>query len=566
MLDVGTGTGAIALAIADEHPGAHVTGVDVSADALALARENARAHRALPVDAPPRRASRRRRRAGTSSSRTRPTCAPTSCADVAPEVRDWEPRVAVVGEGFHARIARGRTHRRSLVFEVGRRPGGTTWRRCSRDEGYADIRITADLTGRERVVEGRRRAGRGGRRGGPRRPAGDRAHGHRLRPLRVAVPGGSAARLARLKGRDERQPMALLAADVDMLLECVPELRGRAAVLIRSLLPGPAHARACRTPRAASAGSPATARTRSACACPTLRGEARELLDRVGALAATSANEHGGPDPRTLDDVPAELRAAAAAELDGGELPGTPSTVLDLTGPEPRRPARGRRARGRGARATLSRGCGSRVRLPRAGSPLAAAREYDPGETAEEGRRRMAVAQDTVEQLRTAGLDAVDPEIAELHRPRARAPARPDRAHRLRELHVAGRARGRRQRAHEQVRRGLPGPALLRRLRGRGRDRDPRHRAREGALRRRPRQRAAARGRAGEHGGLLRVPPAGRHDPHAGALARRPPHARPARQLLRAALRRRPLRRLARDERRRLRRGAPPRAASTGRS
>ena len=41
MLDVGTGTGAIALAFADEHPGARVTAIDVSADALALARENA---------------------------------------------------------------------------------------------------------------------------------------------------------------------------------------------------------------------------------------------------------------------------------------------------------------------------------------------------------------------------------------------------------------------------------------------------------------------------------------------------------------------------------------------
>ena len=44
----------------------------------------------------------------------------------------------------------------------------------------------------------------------------------------------------------------------------------------------------------------------------------------------------GGPDPRTLAEVPAQLRAAAAAIVDGGELPGTPSTVIDLTGPEPR--------------------------------------------------------------------------------------------------------------------------------------------------------------------------------------------------------------------------------------
>ena len=43
----------------------------------------------------------------------------------------------------------------------------------------------------------------------------------------------------------------------------------------------------------------------------------------------------GEPDPRTLDEVPAEIREACGALVDGGELPGAPSTVIDLTGPEP---------------------------------------------------------------------------------------------------------------------------------------------------------------------------------------------------------------------------------------
>ena len=74
VLDVGTGTGAIALAIADEHPGARVTAIDVSADALELARANAertgiddRAARARSA-ATGCRAART-----TSSSPTRPT-------------------------------------------------------------------------------------------------------------------------------------------------------------------------------------------------------------------------------------------------------------------------------------------------------------------------------------------------------------------------------------------------------------------------------------------------------------------------------------------------------------
>src|SRR5581483_1327332 len=68
---------------------------------------------------------------------------------------------------------------------------------------------------------------------------------------------------------------------------------------------------------------------------PEVGGPTGEILDRLGAVAATSANRHGGPDPRTLDDVPAEIRAACSVAIDGGELPGVPSTVVDLTGPEP---------------------------------------------------------------------------------------------------------------------------------------------------------------------------------------------------------------------------------------
>ncbi|MEA2396086.1 MAG: L-threonylcarbamoyladenylate synthase, partial [Solirubrobacteraceae bacterium] len=44
----------------------------------------------------------------------------------------------------------------------------------------------------------------------------------------------------------------------------------------------------------------------------------------------TSANVAGGPDARTLDEVPASIREHTDLVLDGGELPGTPSTVVDL--------------------------------------------------------------------------------------------------------------------------------------------------------------------------------------------------------------------------------------------
>ena len=59
------------------------------------------------------------------------------------------------------------------------------------------------------------------------------------------------------------------------------------------------------------------------------------VVERLGAVVATSANLPGGHDPRTLAEVPSEILAGVAAAVDGGELPGTPSTVIDVTGAEP---------------------------------------------------------------------------------------------------------------------------------------------------------------------------------------------------------------------------------------
>jgi L-threonylcarbamoyladenylate synthase len=152
-----------------------------------------------------------------------------------------------------------------------------------------------------------------------------------------AEPGTEAPvrEIHRLKERPADQPVALLAKDVDVLLELVPELRSAAGELLRALLPGrytlilpnPAQRYPWLT-----GSSPSTIGVR----VPQLSGPGAEVLERVDAVAATSANLHGGPETRRLEDVPVEIRAGAAALVDGGELPGTPSTVLDLTGAEPR--------------------------------------------------------------------------------------------------------------------------------------------------------------------------------------------------------------------------------------
>ena len=146
---------------------------------------------------------------------------------------------------------------------------------------------------------------------------------------------GPALRLARLKGRPEGQPIALLAAELDAVLDAVPELRGRSAVVARALLPGPytlVLPNPARRFRWLSGARPDTIGIR----VPDLPDQARLVLDRVRLVAATSANSHGGADPRRVEDVPAEIRAGCAALVDAGELPGTPSTVVDLTGAEPR--------------------------------------------------------------------------------------------------------------------------------------------------------------------------------------------------------------------------------------
>jgi L-threonylcarbamoyladenylate synthase len=142
----------------------------------------------------------------------------------------------------------------------------------------------------------------------------------------------STRRLYELKGRPPTQPTALVAASVDALRAALPELdlTGAWHLLpgpLTLVIPNPAH----RFPWLTGT-NPYALGVR----VPELTGATHAALTAVGAVVATSANRPGEPDPRRLEDVPQEIRAGAAAVVDGGEVPGTPSTVVDLTGPEPR--------------------------------------------------------------------------------------------------------------------------------------------------------------------------------------------------------------------------------------
>ena len=136
------------------------------------------------------------------------------------------------------------------------------------------------------------------------------------------------------KGRDARQPTAVLFASLVELLACVPELPAPGVAVAGALLPGPLTLvvpNPGRRFRWLNQERPEALGVR----VPDVAGPGKEVLDALGALVATSANLRGGRDPRILADVPPELVAAAAAIVDGGGLGGAPSTVVDLTGPEP---------------------------------------------------------------------------------------------------------------------------------------------------------------------------------------------------------------------------------------
>ena len=136
-------------------------------------------------------------------------------------------------------------------------------------------------------------------------------------------------RLYALKRRAPGKPAAVMFFDLELALAALAELGGRTRAALRALLPG-----------ALTALVPNPAR-RYPLACGPDGLSLGVRVPRLGPAAAaleavrwpvlqSSANAAGGPDARTLAAVPASIRAGADLVLDGGELPGTPSTVVDL--------------------------------------------------------------------------------------------------------------------------------------------------------------------------------------------------------------------------------------------
>jgi release factor glutamine methyltransferase len=157
VLDVGVGSGAIALAIADEHPGARVVATDSSSEALAVAAENA-ARTGLPVELVEGELF-----AGLDGPfdlvvANPPYVAPEDVDALPPEVGEHEPRAALIESGATEAIAEQALSRiapgGSLAFEVADGKAGEV-AALLRRLGYEQVTIGEDLAGRERVVDGR---------------------------------------------------------------------------------------------------------------------------------------------------------------------------------------------------------------------------------------------------------------------------------------------------------------------------------------------------------------------------------------------------------------------------
>jgi release factor glutamine methyltransferase len=160
VLDVGTGSGAIALAIADEHPGAQIVAVDRSDGALALAGENlVRTGLAGRVEL--RRADLLDGIEGPFDLvASNPPYVPAEEYDsLQPEIRLYEPYEAIVGSGVWRRVARAArdvlASGGALVLECGDGQAPEVAAGLA-DLGYAEVLCTPDLAGRARAVEAHR--------------------------------------------------------------------------------------------------------------------------------------------------------------------------------------------------------------------------------------------------------------------------------------------------------------------------------------------------------------------------------------------------------------------------
>ncbi len=344
VLDLGTGSGAVALALKQERPDLQVTGADVDAEALAVAKLN-RERLGLDVDLVQADLLDGLGRDWDAVLSNPPYVAERDAPALAPDVLRHEPRGALFAGADGLDLIRrlvpavAAAGAELLAVEVGEGQAAAV---CDLMDasGFGAAAPERDLAGIERVVVGRRAAGVNAVAITPEQARAFvsciDAGGVVLFPADTVYglgcdAGSEAAteRLYALKGRRPDKPSAVLFFSLAPALEALPELGERTRAALESLLPGgvtlllPNPTR--RFPLACGP-DPLTLGLRVPALPPSL--QALHAVRRP--VLQSSANLAGGADARRLGDVDAALRRGADLVLDGGELPGIASTVVDL--------------------------------------------------------------------------------------------------------------------------------------------------------------------------------------------------------------------------------------------
>lgn len=137
-------------------------------------------------------------------------------------------------------------------------------------------------------------------------------------------------RLYALKGRPADRPTAVMFFDLELALTALPQLGDRTQSALRRLLPGPV---TLLLPNPARRYPLACGRQpeRLGLRVPALDGTLAPLRAARWPVLQSSANRSGEADPRRIENVDASIRAGVDLQLDAGELPGVPSTVVDLS-------------------------------------------------------------------------------------------------------------------------------------------------------------------------------------------------------------------------------------------
>jgi L-threonylcarbamoyladenylate synthase len=138
-------------------------------------------------------------------------------------------------------------------------------------------------------------------------------------------------RLYRLKGRSPNRPAAVMFFRLELALATLPELGGRTRTALERLLPGGVTVLLPNPARRFPLASGPDLEGRLGVRVPRLDGPLAPLAGVAWPVLQSSANRSGAADTRRVEDVEETIRAGVDLILDAGELPGTPSTVVDLS-------------------------------------------------------------------------------------------------------------------------------------------------------------------------------------------------------------------------------------------